>query len=115
MDLRRDIRVIAGTVEKPKGAGRREELKWALTPEVLGFEPDAKQWALLRRDIRRLILNCTRQWGKSTVTAAKAVDRAFTRAGSLVLVLSPTARKSAEFLRKASGFVRRVGMNPRGD
>ncbi len=34
--------------------------------ERLGFEPDEAQKAVLRSDARRLILNCTRQWGKST-------------------------------------------------
>src|SRR4051812_23978677 len=36
--------------------------------EALGFEPDPLQAELLnRKRIRRLLLNCTRQWGKSTV------------------------------------------------
>src|ERR1700716_1930683 len=70
--------------------------------ERLGFEPDAKQAVVLGR-IRRGLLNCSRQWGKSTVTAAKAVHRAFTKPESLVVVLSPTARQSGEFLRKAGG------------
>jgi hypothetical protein len=82
--------------------------------ERLGFEPDAKQAVVLGR-IRRGLLNCSRQWGKSTVTAAKAVHRAFTKPESLVVVLSPTARQSGEFLRKAGGFARRLGIRPRGD
>ena len=40
--------------------------------------------ALLHSTAKRGILNCSRQWGKSTVTAAKAVHRAFTHAASLV-------------------------------
>ena len=81
----------------------------------LGFEPDVRQAELLRRDARRMVLNCTRQWGKSTITAAKAVARAQERVGSLTLVVSPSARQSGEFLRKAAGFVRRMGIRPRGD
>jgi phage FluMu gp28-like protein len=81
----------------------------------VGFEPDAKQMELLRRPVRRLLLNCTRQWGKSTITAAKAVERAHTRTGSLTLVVSPSARQSGEFLRKAAAFVRRLEIAPRGD
>ena len=65
--------------------------------------------------MRRVMLNCTRQWGKSTMTAAKAVQRAQSRAGSLTLVVSPSARQSGEFLRKAKAIVRRLGMRPRGD
>lgn len=84
--------------------------------DSLGFEPDAVQRDLLERGGHRLILNCTRQWGKSTVTAAKAVQTAYYgKKGSLTLVISPSARQSAEFVRKASGFVRRLGIRPRGD
>ncbi len=81
----------------------------------LGFTPDARQMELLTRPFRRLVLNCTRQWGKSTITAAKAVGRAHEKPESLTLVMSPTARQSAEFLRKAARFVRRMGVRPRGD
>ena len=48
--------------------------------------------------------------GKSTVTAAKAVHAAVTRAQSLTLVVSPSARQSGEFVRRAEGFVRQLGM-----
>ncbi len=70
---------------------------------------------MLLSEANRGILNCTRQWGKSTITAAKAVHRAYTRPQSLVLVASPTDRQSAEFLRKARQFVARLGVVPRGD
>ena len=62
-----------------------------------------------------MVMNCTRQWGKSTVTAAKAVHQAYTEAGSLTLVVSPSARQSGEFLRKAAEFVRQLGIRPKGD
>jgi hypothetical protein len=81
----------------------------------LGFTPDAKQAVLLREPMRRVLLNCGRQWGKSTITAAKVVHQACTTPESLVVVLSPSARRSEEFLRKSSGFVRRLGIRPRGD
>jgi hypothetical protein len=60
-------------------------------------------------------LNCTRQWGKSTVTAAKAVYQASTYPKTLTLVASPTARQSAEFVRKAADFVERLDIPVRGD
>ena len=81
----------------------------------LGFEADAKQLEVLLSDAKRGILNCSRQWGKSTVAAAKAVHRAFTRPGSLVLVASPSERQSAEFLRKAAEMLRMLKIKPRGD
>jgi len=61
------------------------------------------------------ILNCTRQWGKSTVSAAKAVHQAWHKKGSLTIVVNPTARQSSEFVRKAAEFVRRLDIKPKGD
>lgn len=80
----------------------------------LGFEPDARQAGVLRSRARRGILNCTRQWGKSTVAAAKAVHRAITQPPSLVLVASPSERQSAELVLKASEMMRHAGIPPRG-
>ena len=81
----------------------------------IGFAPDARQRKLLDGDPHRVILNCTRQWGTSTVTAALAVRRAVEEPASLTLVLSPSCRQSGEFLRKAKGFLKRMGMRARGD
>lgn len=81
-------------------------------------------WGLSRTRLRlasstpppkRGVLNCTRQWGKSTITAAKAVHHAWTHIGSLTLVVSPSARQSGEFVRKAAEFARRLGVIARGD
>jgi hypothetical protein len=82
---------------------------------MLGFAPDATQARVLNAQSKRVALNCTRQWGKSTVTAAKAVHEAQTNDGSLTVVVSPTSRQTGEFLRKAEGFVRRIGRRAKGD
>src|SRR5580658_9814458 len=81
----------------------------------LGFTADKKQSAVLDSTAKRGILNCTRQWGKSTVLAAKAVHRGWTTPGSLTLVASPSERQSAEFLRKAAAFLLRLGVRRKGD
>ena len=47
----------------------------------LEFSPDAVQEHVLTTPSRRLVMNCTRQWGKSTVTAAKAVHQALHSGG----------------------------------
>jgi len=83
--------------------------------ERLDFHPDAKQQIVLNPGIRRGLLNCSRQWGKSTVTAAKAVHRAYVTPGSLVMVASPGARQTGEFLRKASHFLRKLDVPLRRD
>jgi len=86
----------------------------AFARDKLGFDPDEKQMAMLRGG-KRGILNCSRQWGKTSVAAAKAVHRAYAEAGSLILLLTPSGRQSGEFIRKAAEFVRRLGIRVRGD
>ncbi len=83
----------------------------------LGLHPDPPQLEVLLFCTSKAqgILNCTRQWGKSTIAAAKAVHRAYTQPGSEILVASPSERQSAEFLRKASRMVSKLGIRPRGD
>jgi hypothetical protein len=83
--------------------------------ENLGIEPDEVQARVLSTKSKRGLLNCTRQWGKSTITAAKAVHEAWTKSGSLTVVVSPSARQSAEFVRKAAEFARRLKVSTRGD
>jgi len=106
---------------KPRGDGVKRPAKPDVVDAVefarkqLRFEPDDRQIEVLRSHSKRGILNCTRQWGKSTIAAAKAVHRAVTREKSLVLVASPTDRQSAELIRKASEMVATLGITPRGD
>ena len=45
----------------------------------LGFLPDLRQEALLLSGVSRGMVNCSRQWGKSTVAAVMAVHRAYFR------------------------------------
>jgi Terminase large subunit, T4likevirus-type, N-terminal len=64
-----------------------------------GFEPDDWQIDVLTSQHARVLMNCCRQSGKSTVTAALAVTEALHHA-SLVLLLSPSLRQSQELYRK---------------
>jgi hypothetical protein len=80
-----------------------------------GFRANEQQAEVLRSTTRRGILNCCRQWGKSTVTVAKVLHRAFVERGCLVVVSSPSRRQSAEWMRKARGMVARMGIRARGD
>ncbi len=96
--------------------GKSEEIPDIVefTRQRLGFDPNPLQELALRGG-RRGIVNCTRQWGKSTVAAAKAVHRAYCRPDSLILVLAPSERQSGELMRKAEEFVSRLGIKVRGD
>ena len=53
--------------------------------------------------------------GKSRVAAAKAIYTALHEAESLTVVVSPSSRQSAELVRKAEGFARRLGVKVKGD
>src|SRR5581483_11009078 len=65
-----------------------------------GIEPDAWQRRLLLSPARQILLNCSRQSGKSTTVAALALHTALFRPGSLTLMLSPSLRQSTELFRK---------------
>jgi hypothetical protein len=83
--------------------------------ERLGFTPNEQQAAVMRSRAKRVILNCSRQWGKSTVTAARALFRAKAREGCLVLAASPSQRQSAEWMRKAKKMAAHMGIATHGD
>src|SRR5262252_5451156 len=96
------------------------DLETGLDPAVfacarLGFEPDPLQARVLRSRAKRLLLNCARQWGKSTVSEIAAHYRAWFRPGSLVVVTGTSERQSAEFVRKARDFAARLDVKPQGD
>jgi terminase large subunit-like protein len=77
--------------------------------EALGLRPDPWQASLLRGEPQNTLLLCSRQSGKSTVTAALALHAALTRPGSLVLMLAPALRQSQEVYRKLLAFHRAAG------
>lgn len=83
------------------------DLAMALDPVELvrasGVEPDPWQSEMLRSAARRILLNCSRQAGKSTMAATLAVHTALYEPGSLVLLLSPSLRQSQELFKKALG------------
>jgi hypothetical protein len=64
-----------------------------------GIIPDVWQADVLRSQHPRLLLNCSRQSGKSTVTALLGLHTATYTPNSLVLILSPSLRQSAELFR----------------
>ncbi len=76
----------------------------------LGIAPDAKQSVVLRSGAPQLILNCSRQWGKSTVSSVLALHKAYFEPRSLVLVVSPTLRQSGELLRKIISYLPALGI-----
>ena len=83
--------------------------------EAFGFQAEPLQARVLDFGIHRGILNCRRQWGKSTLTAIKAVHQVWFNPGTLVLVVSPSGRQSGEFLKKCAALLRMLDVPIRGD
>src|SRR5215217_5202227 len=90
-----------------------DDLKLALDrsafAEKLGITPDPWQRDLLHSASDRVLLNCCRQSGKSTMTAIVALHRALYHPGSLILCLASALRQSQELFGKVLGFYRDLG------
>jgi len=94
----------------------RNDLLHALDPaafaeDALGFTLDTWQRDALRSGSRRLLMNCSRQSGKTTTAAVRALHRAvFTVAK--VVVVSPSERQSKEFYRLVRTLADRLPTPP---
>lgn len=94
----------------------REDLILALDPvefaKSLGIVPDDWQARVLRSTAKRLLLNCSRQSGKSTVASILALHRTLFYPKSLVLLVSPSLRQSSELFRMVSNFLDKLQTKP---
>ena len=87
---------------------------WASTQ--LNFHPDPVQTEIFNAATHRLILCCTRQWGKSSIAAIKALHLALRKPGALILFTSASYKQSAELLRKFRGYATQLtGTKCKGD
>lgn len=74
-----------------------------------GIEPDPWQERLLLSEAPRILVNCSRQSGKSTTMGTLALHEALTENGSLTLIVSPSERQSGELFRKMLSVYRGLG------
>ena len=91
----------------------KTELRARVDPSVfaryyLKFNPDIWQTDFLQSRSRRIILNCSRQSGKSTTAAILALWEAIYKVNSVVVIDSPSLRQSQELMRKFFEFFRQV-------
>lgn len=93
------------------------DLQLALDPAAfaveLGFTPDPWQESVLRWTGKRLLMNCSRQSGKSTTAAILGLHRALYHPKSLVLLVSPSLRQSSELFRKVAEFLGNLSVRPK--
>jgi hypothetical protein len=76
----------------------------AFATEVLRWTPDQRQIEALSHVGPRVILNWSRQCGKSTVAAVKAVHTMATEPGCTVLLIGAVQKHLSEFLAKVDRF-----------
>ncbi len=93
------------------------DLRCALDPvafavERLDFMPDPWQADVLRSSGKNVLLNCSRQAGKSTTTSIIALHTAHYQPGSLTLLVSPSLRQSRELFGKVVDFMRMLEPRP---
>jgi hypothetical protein len=108
--LKRDIQALQARL-LPARSTAVEPDRVAFARE-LGLEPDPWQERLLRSDAPRVLMNCARQTGKSTLAALLALHRALASSGALVLILAPSERQAKELFTKVVSFYRALGASP---
>jgi hypothetical protein len=74
------------------------------------FRCDERQRELLSRESRQVVLNCSRQSGKSTLVALKILHRVFWTPNATVVVTAPVLQQTAELLHKVREFGRVAGV-----
>jgi len=93
-----------------------DDLKHSLSAsffaQTLGFKPDDWQKKVLDSNSKRIILNCSRQSGKSTTTSILALHNAIYRPSSLILLISPSQRQSSELFKKVTSFFKELDNRP---
>jgi hypothetical protein len=82
----------------------RERADPFLMAERAGITPDHWQSDLLRSGAKQMILNCSRQSGKSTITSILGLHTALFQDNALILLLSPSLRQSVELFKKLKDF-----------
>src|SRR5438445_2775179 len=104
------------------GGGNRKDLNMSQADPAqavslmrkLGMEPDPWQVEVLTSSHRRLLLNCCRQAGKSTVVAMLGLVEALTWPFSKVLLVSRSQRQSRELFRVMRDCYLRLGTLAKG-
>ncbi len=94
--------------------GLRGDLRLALDAVAFareaGLDPDRWQEGVLRSESKRLLLNASRQSGKTTVVAALALHKALYAPRSFCLIFSPSLDQSLEFFRRVADLCRGLGL-----
>jgi hypothetical protein len=94
-----------------------KDLSLALDPvlfssECLALRPDKWQADVLRGGYKRLLMNCSRQCGKSTIAGVLALHRSLYNSDFLILLVSPSLRQSSELFKKVTTSLNKLPIKP---
>jgi hypothetical protein len=109
---------VAPVSEQPAAGPHKADLPqdpvdWA--QKAFGFLADPKQAEILRCAALRVIIVTSRQVGKSTIAALRALYLALTHPNSLILMIGPVGSQAGEILAKAEYFAAELGLPIRSD
>jgi Terminase large subunit, T4likevirus-type, N-terminal len=105
--LRREISYLRERRPSRRPAIPEDRLEFAAAAGLPNLDP--WQEKLLRSDSSRILLNCSRQSGKSTMAAIIALHQALRWPSSLVLILAPAERQAKELFTKVAQAYRVLG------
>lgn len=97
------------SVRSKAGVEDASTISAAALMDRAGMEPDPWQDNLFLGAWDRALLNCCRQSGKTTASAALALETALSTPSGLVLILAPARRQSKEFLHTVRTLYRDAG------
>jgi len=76
---------------------------WAA--QVLGFQPDPSQARILDTTSPRVILCCTRQWGKTAITAIRALHQAYFHPQSHTVIVAPELLQARIMIEEIESYL----------
>jgi hypothetical protein len=105
---------LRADIEHLKARQRRTAAEIPADPveffRAAGLEPDPWQAKVLRSDSKRLLLNCSRQSGKTTVVAAMALHKALLVPRSFTFIFAPSLDQSIIFCDHVKELSHQLGM-----
>lgn len=115
---RADLLARLGAHPRPRGTSLTRQL--SLEPHLwaqhhFGLTLDPKQREILESTSNRIIVNCSRQWGKSTTGSLAALRYAIHHPDSTTIIISPSLRQSGELLYKVESFAHQMQMPTKSD
>lgn len=103
----------AGQTPQTGSAGIPSVSSWAA--QALDFHPDPLQKEVLDNPAKRVLLNASRQFGKSIMAATRIAHQAVHYPKSTIIIASPGERQSGELFEKVRALLPKLGLRGKSD